>query len=91
LRWPAAISLMLSSSRFTLTLRFQSGCIMLGAFLTTIFFSLSTIYANRSIAAVGITRANLGRLLVALVCLGAYAHTFGRGSAEPTQWFMLSG
>ena len=83
---------MLSPSRFTLTLRFQSGCIMLGAFLTTIFFSLSTIYANRSIAAVGITRANLGRLLVALVCLGAYAHTFGRGlGGTGRNWFMLSG
>jgi drug/metabolite transporter (DMT)-like permease len=65
---------------------------MLGAFLTTIFFSLSVIFANRSIAAVGITRANLGRLLVALVCLGAYAHTLGRGlGGAGRNWFMLSG
>jgi drug/metabolite transporter (DMT)-like permease len=65
---------------------------MLGAFLTTIFFSLSTIFANRSIASVGVTRANLGRLLVALVCLGAYAHTLGRGlGGAGRNWFMLSG
>jgi drug/metabolite transporter (DMT)-like permease len=65
---------------------------MLGAFLTTIFFSLSVIFANRSITAVGITRANLGRLLVALVCLGAYAHTFGRGlGGAGRDWFLLSG
>ncbi|HUJ42813.1 MAG TPA: DMT family transporter [Opitutaceae bacterium] len=65
---------------------------MLGAFLTTIFFSLSVIFANRSIAAVGITRANLGRLLVALFCLGVYAHTFGRGfGGAGRDWFLLSG
>ncbi|MFA5057568.1 MAG: DMT family transporter [Opitutaceae bacterium] len=65
---------------------------MPGALLTTIFFSLSVIFANRSIAAVGLTRANLGRLLVALVCLGAYAHTLGRGlGGAGRDWFLLSG
>ena len=65
---------------------------MLGAFLTTVFFSLSVIFANRSIRAVGVTRANLGRLLVALVCLGAYAHTLGRGlGGAGRDWFLLSG
>jgi len=65
---------------------------MPGAFLTTIFFSLSVIFANRSITAVGTTRANLGRLLVALVCLGAYAHGFGGGlGGAGCRWFMLSG
>ena len=65
---------------------------MPGAFLTTIFFSLSVIFANRSIRAVGLTRANLGRLLVALVCLGAYAHTLGRGlGGAGRDWFLLSG
>ena len=38
---------------------------MVAAFLTTLFFSLSTIFANRSLRAVGATRANLGRLLFA--------------------------
>ncbi len=65
---------------------------MPGAFLTTVFFSLSVIFANRSIAAVGLTRANLGRLLVALVCLGAFAHVFGSGlGGAGRNWFLLSG
>ncbi|HYP17352.1 MAG TPA: EamA family transporter [Opitutus sp.] len=65
---------------------------MLGAFLTTIFFSLSAIFANRSITAVGPTRANLGRLGVALICLGAYAHVAGHGfGGAGRNWFLLSG
>lgn len=65
---------------------------MLGAFLTTIFFSLSAIFANRSIRAVGATRANLGRLVVALVVLGAYAHSLGHGlGGAGRAWFVLSG
>ncbi len=65
---------------------------MVGAFLTTIFFSLSVVFANRSIKAVGLIRANLGRLLVALVCLGAYAHGLGGGlGGAGRDWFLLSG
>lgn len=65
---------------------------MLGAFLTTICFSLSAIFANRSIRAVGLTRANLGRLIFALLVLGLYAHTFGQGlSGAGLEWFLLSG
>jgi drug/metabolite transporter (DMT)-like permease len=63
-----------------------------GAFLTTIFFSLSVIFANRSITVVGTTRANLGRLLVALVFLGLYAHIWGGGwGGAGCRWFLLSG
>ncbi len=65
---------------------------MTGAFLTTVFFSLAMIFANRSIKAVGIPRANLGRLLVGLVCLGIIAHEFGRGlGGAGRDWFFLSG
>lgn len=65
---------------------------MLGAFLTTVFFSLSAIFANRSIRAVGATRANLGRLVFALLCLGAYAHLVGGGMhGAGRDWFLLSG
>ena len=65
---------------------------MLGAFLTTILFSLSAIFANRSVRALGLTRANLGRLLLALLVLGLYAHTFGQGfSGAGRNWFLLSG
>lgn len=65
---------------------------MPGAFLTTVFFSLSVIFAHRSIRAVGLTRANLGRLLVAVLCLGLYAHLFGGGlGGAGRNWFLLSG
>lgn len=65
---------------------------MLAAFLTTVFFSLSAIFANRSIRAVGATQANLGRLLVAAVLLGIYAHSFGHGlSGVAVPWLLLSG
>lgn len=65
---------------------------MLAAFLTTIFFSLSAIFANRSIAVVGPVRANLGRLCVALIVLAAYAHTVGGGlSGAGRNWLLLSG
>lgn len=65
---------------------------MLGAFLTTVFFSLSAIFANRSIAAVGSTRANLGRLLCATIMLGTWAHLFGDAlNGAGRNWFLLSG
>ena len=65
---------------------------MVAAFLTTIFFALSAIFANRSLRAVGVTRANLGRLLVAAVVLGAYAHALGGGlHGAGRDWFLLSG
>lgn len=65
---------------------------MIAAFLTTVFFSLSAIFAHRSIRAVGATRANLGRLLVAVFLLGLYAHLFGSGvSGAGRNWFFLSG
>lgn len=65
---------------------------MIAAFLTTIFFSLSAILATRSIQAVGGTTANLGRLVIALVLLGTYAHLAGRGlGGAGRDWFLLSG
>ena len=65
---------------------------MVAAFLTTLFFSLSTIFANRSLRAVGATRANLGRLLFAALVLGAYAHLFGGGlGGSGRDWLLLSG
>lgn len=65
---------------------------MIAAFLTTIFFSLSAIFANRSIDVVGPVRANLGRLLVALILLGIYAHALGGGlGGAGRAWFIFSG
>jgi drug/metabolite transporter (DMT)-like permease len=52
---------------------------MLAAFLATILFSLSAITGRRLSHLVSGTRANLARLLVACVFLGAWAHLFGFG------------
>jgi drug/metabolite transporter (DMT)-like permease len=52
---------------------------MFAAILTTFFFALSAILARRSIAYVGPQRANFARQVVALVLLGAWAHTAGEG------------
>lgn len=46
---------------------------MLPAFLTTILFSVSAIAANRSVAQLGSDLANLSRLMVATLLLGAVA------------------
>ena len=65
---------------------------MFAAVLTTILFSFSAIFANRSIKELGTTTANLGRLCVALVLLGAFAHSFGSGmGGAGLNWFLLSG
>ncbi|ATC63472.1 hypothetical protein CMV30_05610 [Nibricoccus aquaticus] len=65
---------------------------MTGAFLTTLLFSLSVIFANRSIAALGPMRANLGRLTLAVLVLGSFAHTLGNGlHGAGLTWFLLSG
>lgn len=65
---------------------------MVGAFLTTIFFSLSAIFANRSIRAVGAIPANIGRLLFAAFALGLYAHVWGGGwGGAGFSWLLWSG
>lgn len=65
---------------------------MPGAFLTTIFFSLSAIFAQRSIRLFGATYANVARLLCALVILAIAAHGWGQGlGGAGRDWFLLSG
>ena len=49
------------------------------AFLTTLLFAVSSVLAHKSQQAVGPARANLGRLTVGLIFLGAWAHLFGGG------------
>lgn len=65
---------------------------MFAAFLTTIFFSLSVIFAARSSRLLGGTTANFARMLVALAVLGIWAHTFGQLVQGQARWyFFLSG
>jgi len=65
---------------------------MFAAFITTIFFSLSAIFASRSSRILGVAVANLGRMTGATLMLAIWAHTFGqglRGASLP--WFLVSG
>lgn len=65
---------------------------MLAAFLAALFFALNATCASHSIRGFGIARANLGRLAIAVIVLGLYAHTVGQGFASAsTGWFLLSG
>jgi drug/metabolite transporter (DMT)-like permease len=65
---------------------------MFASFLAAFFFALNATCASHSVRAVGTVRANLGRLLVATVLLGLFAHTVGHGFASASlYWFFLSG
>lgn len=65
---------------------------MLAALLTTVFFSLSAVTANRSVRYMGGNEANFWRLLFATVLLGTFAHVWGVGLAGAfLPWFLLSG
>ncbi|RYD61877.1 MAG: EamA family transporter, partial [Verrucomicrobiaceae bacterium] len=65
---------------------------MLASFLTTIFFSLSVIFAAQSSRIMTGPVANLGRICIAAVLLAIWAHGFGAGVGGPSlSWFFLSG
>ena len=65
---------------------------MPASLLTTLFFSLSVIFAARSSRVLGGSTANLSRLALAAVLLAAWAHTFGGGfGGAGLPWFLLSG
>ncbi len=65
---------------------------MLPSFFTTIFFSLSVIFAARSARILGGPTANLGRIGIATVLLATWAHCFGQGlHGASLPWFFLSG
>ena len=65
---------------------------MLASFLAALFFALNATCASHSVRANGQVRANLGRLVVAAIALGLFAHTFGHGfSSASVPWFVLSG
>jgi drug/metabolite transporter (DMT)-like permease len=65
---------------------------MLPAFLATLLFSLSVVFATRTTRLLGGTTANFWRLCLSTVLLALWAHAFGRGfggGAFPV--FFLSG
>jgi drug/metabolite transporter (DMT)-like permease len=65
---------------------------MLASFLAAFFFALNATCASHSVRANGQVRANLGRLTVAVIALGLFAHTFGSGfTSASVGWFLLSG
>jgi drug/metabolite transporter (DMT)-like permease len=65
---------------------------MLPAFLTTFLFSSSILFASRSARELGGMRANVSRLLVALLILGIWSHGWGGGlGGAGLAWFFLSG
>jgi drug/metabolite transporter (DMT)-like permease len=65
---------------------------MIGAFGTLFFFALTPVFANRAAHLLGSLRANLWRLVVAVVLLGVWAHVFGIGcSGAALGWFFLGG
>ena len=65
---------------------------MLFAFLTTLLWSFSAIFARKLVAAMGSTLANFSRLLLATALLAAWAFTLGRGlEGAGLGWYLLSG
>ena len=66
---------------------------MTGALLTLVFFAVTAVFAGRSAVLLGPERANLARLLVAVVLLGGWAHGLGSGlrGGASVGWFVASG
>lgn len=52
---------------------------MIGALLTTLFFALTAVCANRAAQLIGSSLANLFRLLIAVTLLGVWAFSLGVG------------
>lgn len=66
---------------------------MAGALLTLVFFAVTAVFAGRSAQLLGPVRANLARLVLAALVLGAWVGLRARVAAGgPTAaWFLLSG
>src|SRR6185436_2252777 len=62
------------------------------SFLAAFFFALNATCASHSVRALGPIRANIGRLAIATLILGTFAHTVGGGlTSASVPWFILSG
>ncbi len=65
---------------------------LIPAFVTTILYSLSALFAQRTARVLGGISANFWRLLLAVTLLGLWSHLFGVGmSGKALPWFLLSG
>jgi drug/metabolite transporter (DMT)-like permease len=65
---------------------------MIAALATTFFFAITPVFANRSAKLLGSTPANFWRLAVAVLLLGAWAHTVGAGLRTGSiAWFVFGG
>ncbi len=65
---------------------------MVASFLAAFFFALNATCATHSVRAFGSVRANIGRLILATLVLGIFAHTAGGGfRSASVGWFVLSG
>src|SRR5690242_7127294 len=65
---------------------------MFAAFGTTLFFAVTPVFAHRSAALLGSSRAKLWRLAVAVVILGAWAHFGVTGlNGVAVDWFVFGG
>jgi drug/metabolite transporter (DMT)-like permease len=64
---------------------------MFPALLTTCFFAATAAIARRAALLVGPTTANLYRLALAVLLLGAWAWSFGHGLGAAFGWFLASG
>jgi len=65
---------------------------MFPAFLATILFSLSVIFATKTTRVLGGTTANFYRLCLSAILLAGWAHLFGAGlGGGAFLWFFLSG
>jgi len=66
--------------------------LVLPAFLTTLLFSLSAVFANRTARILGGVAANFYRLCLATALLAVWSHTAGKGvGGGAFGWFFLSG
>jgi drug/metabolite transporter (DMT)-like permease len=65
---------------------------VLPAILTVICWSFSGVTGSKAARLLGSIPASFWRLVVGLLLLGAYAHTFGQGVSGPGfKWFFISG
>ena len=65
---------------------------MPAALITTLFFALTAVCATQAARELGRNRANLLRLVIAVVLLGLWAHVAGQGHGGGALWrFFLAG